>query len=790
MPRSSQDLSALRSGSTVDVPQRAGRSPGRAAPPSSWPPQGGHFDTGFLPCGSDAGRAAVTLPPGALGGQASRAEQFDMATIPPNSHSMGPSVSSAATGRAYHLGGQFDTSALPVSSVGGVSGAMPPSQPNQIRSIQSRGAPPPPLDAPHSWPAANPGSQQMMHSSPPRPSSHAVASGSQEAHAFQHSSQLAKSPLQPSRSPSGRCLEVPIEVMSAFSPTPVTASGCMQWTHSVPPTAGLPSSVDRAPLPHERAAPGGRRSGAAQPHSFIPAPPRHFEPVGLPIVSPDQQHKPLPDLEADRLQSAVVSTGLIALLVAVLPPVCIGYTLLTDSSYTFWLGRTYPVQLLSASLGIVVLFVAVSSWLSRGGAREEVDEKALAWTAMAFAALLGALLVMTAIPGARGLHAVAAELAQGQATSLTEGVILMDFMKVLHNIRGTPECSPEQVRSVEQCPGWAENKYTLYLRDLESELECGPLHGSILFSKLKPSREPAALLQAPAHAVQARDSYTGAKTSAAASARSQAIVVGATVVREESPDDDEEVASRVGAGRRHRRHGTERRQRRVGAQSLLEVGEKFNQSIVTPGQHPRDERARGLPRDYLMARSAAVPRAEDSAAFQVGDRVMITRDEAKIQRAFRELPQYEWRDLMPDMLGVSYQVLMKREHDHVGLPSPDGSQHGVWFFPTWVLEKIQYTSLASSPKLFDKGITSVTCFPLIETRLRSYAWSFGDVLFWEGICLIVISLLIGTAPVLAAAAYGPLDLQNRPVLGSKFGQNHPSGTGDGSQIVSHPNGMD
>merc|ERR1719296_520569 len=73
----------------------------------------------------------------------------------------------------------------------------------------------------------------------------------------------------------------------------------------------------------------------------------------------------------------------------------------------------------------------------------------------------------------------------------------MDFMAVLYNIRGTVECTPGEVRTVEECKGWAENKYTAYLRDLEAEFECGPLHGDLFGAKA--STVSSALLQA-AHA--------------------------------------------------------------------------------------------------------------------------------------------------------------------------------------------------------------------------------------------------------------------------------------------------
>lgn len=44
-------------------------------------------------------------------------------------------------------------------------------------------------------------------------------------------------------------------------------------------------------------------------------------------------------------------------------------------------------------------------------------------------------------------------------------------------------------------------------------------------------------------------------------------------------------------------------------------------------------------------------------------------------------------------------------------------------------------------KLFDKGITRMTCFPLVATRLQVIITTFGGLWYWEGIGLIVISFL-------------------------------------------------
>ena len=68
----------------------------------------------------------------------------------------------------------------------------------------------------------------------------------------------------------------------------------------------------------------------------------------------------------------------------------------------------------------------------------------------------------------------------------------------------------------------------------------------------------------------------------------------------------------------------------------------------------------------------------------------LTSDVVHLAREFDTIG-YQWSELMSTMTGNEYEVLClareNRDTTIVGLPSPDGSQGGVWYFPTTVLER-------------------------------------------------------------------------------------------------------
>ena len=78
-----------------------------------------------------------------------------------------------------------------------------------------------------------------------------------------------------------------------------------------------------------------------------------------------------------------------------------------------------------------------------------------------------------------------------------------------------------------------------------------------------------------------------------------------------------------------------------------------------------------------------------TATFEVGDRVTITADRSHLKLALAAV-EYSWADAMEAMAGKTWAVLELRPPSRgtniVGLPSPDGSQKGIWYFPVTALE--------------------------------------------------------------------------------------------------------
>lgn len=97
-----------------------------------------------------------------------------------------------------------------------------------------------------------------------------------------------------------------------------------------------------------------------------------------------------------------------------------------------------------------------------------------------------------------------------------------------------------------------------------------------------------------------------------------------------------------------------------------------------------------------------------TAVLQVGQRVQLTRDFKHLERAF-ELTEYAYSAEMADMAGAEFEILSvngkSRGTSMVGLPSPDGSQDGVWFFPSTVFERDDGNEATSG----GDGLRSASC---------------------------------------------------------------------------------
>ena len=81
--------------------------------------------------------------------------------------------------------------------------------------------------------------------------------------------------------------------------------------------------------------------------------------------------------------------------------------------------------------------------------------------------------------------------------------------------------------------------------------------------------------------------------------------------------------------------------------------------------------------------------------FKVGDVVILSNSEIKVRRSFEDTKYIPgtryylvWNDEMRSMLGKKWDVLEVFNNGIIGLPSPDGSQEGKWYFPDRVVVKI------------------------------------------------------------------------------------------------------
>ena len=74
------------------------------------------------------------------------------------------------------------------------------------------------------------------------------------------------------------------------------------------------------------------------------------------------------------------------------------------------------------------------------------------------------------------------------------------------------------------------------------------------------------------------------------------------------------------------------------------------------------------------------------ASTTLGSNVGLLDSEEKLKEEFGKT-KFRWNDGMRPMMGKCYAVIKHISNTIVGLPSADGSQGGVWYFPTNVLCK-------------------------------------------------------------------------------------------------------
>uniref|UniRef100_A0A7S1A4U6 Uncharacterized protein n=1 Tax=Noctiluca scintillans TaxID=2966 RepID=A0A7S1A4U6_NOCSC len=150
--------------------------------------------------------------------------------------------------------------------------------------------------------------------------------------------------------------------------------------------------------------------------------------------------------------------------------------LLLDMNYVFWLGLGYPLQVICICIsGIAFLGLTVFALHAKTAAPDTRFQYALASTASCFLALFGILFILAGVREAGELRNVQLRLQLSCVSTDPTMSMLADYSQVLQNMRSEPECAASP--SVENCPGWAENRYTNYLRYLEQHMACGPVCG-------------------------------------------------------------------------------------------------------------------------------------------------------------------------------------------------------------------------------------------------------------------------------------------------------------------------
>jgi len=142
-----------------------------------------------------------------------------------------------------------------------------------------------------------------------------------------------------------------------------------------------------------------------------------------------------------------------------------------NRSYIFWVGPFFVIKMTIATALVVSFFIGTLLVVSKYTAKDEFDSRLMALIVATFSAFLGVIIVMLVLPASKELHDAATHLQHGCAASAGDLSLLLDYNQVLYNIRMTPACFSK--RSVEECEGWSENRYTGYLRYLEEELRCG-----------------------------------------------------------------------------------------------------------------------------------------------------------------------------------------------------------------------------------------------------------------------------------------------------------------------------
>eukprot|EP00446_Apocalathium_sp_SHHI-4_P091192 CAMPEP_0177461514 /NCGR_PEP_ID=MMETSP0369-20130122/15259_1 /TAXON_ID=447022 ORGANISM="Scrippsiella hangoei-like, Strain SHHI-4" /NCGR_SAMPLE_ID=MMETSP0369 /ASSEMBLY_ACC=CAM_ASM_000364 /LENGTH=647 /DNA_ID=CAMNT_0018935013 /DNA_START=26 /DNA_END=1970 /DNA_ORIENTATION=- len=440
-----------------------------------------------------------------------------------------------------------------------------------------------------------------------------------------------------------------------------------------------------------------------------------------------------------RLQVLVFFLGFIAVACATSVPAFSAVALLSDPTYVFWMGESFPTILLALSVGTTLLYTLVGVCVLRFGKQERLSDRTIAVMAALFAASLGISLLLMSSEGSEAL--VRASHSMGDGCSHNHAEVpqlraLLDMNSVLEELK--PGCvvlkpAPQNgeklgdvngTGSVEECLGYEHSKYSAYLWYLEQELQCGFM-----------------CPQGNEHS----DNET------------------ASLVLRHSLRAGQTIWDTKGRGRRHpHRHKKKSGHHHTAGVSALQ------EQVVEEGAGPQEEDHAGAIDDIMGdALEDHVDDAKDHAldhdmVVHPGDEVTLTFNEALVRKAFRDNPALEWEPAMVWMMGQPHRVVTTLGPKYgdadgaIGVRAPEGrggSQDGIWYFPANLIKKAQLPSNkgAKKPMLFaSEGSNFMVCYPLIAAQLDSSAHIVGSGLFWHGFLLILVAALTAATPLVAA----------------------------------------
>jgi len=511
-----------------------------------------------------------------------------------------------------------------------------------------------------------------------------------------------------------------------------------------PPQPGMTMGMGGFPPPSPRASSLSRESLPPGLLTMPPTPPQQYR-RGLTIAAgwsaeDDAKHwKAQRALRDARLQVLVFFLGFIAVACATSVPAFSAVALLSDPTYVFWMGESFPTILLALSVGTTLLYTLVGVCVLRFGKQERLSDRTIAVMAALFAASLGISLLLMSSEGSEAL--VRASHSMGDGCSHNHAEVpqlraLLDMNSVLEELK--PGCvvlkpAPQNgeklgdvngTGSVEECLGYEHSKYSAYLWYLEQELQCGFM-----------------CPQGNEHS----DNET------------------ASLVLRHSLRAGQTIWDTKGRGRRHpHRHKKKSGHHHTAGVSALQ------EQVVEEGAGPQEEDHAGAIDDIMGdALEDHVDDAKDHAldhdmVVHPGDEVTLTFNEALVRKAFRDNPALEWEPAMVWMMGQPHRVVTTLGPKYgdadgaIGVRAPEGrggSQDGIWYFPANLIKKAQLPSNkgAKKPMLFaSEGSNFMVCYPLIAAQLDSSAHIVGSGLFWHGFLLILVAALTAATPLVAA----------------------------------------